>query len=450
MKCSARSSRWLRRALPLLVLTTCAGGNAPAAPQSTVRQVAHRGVVSSHTNLSAQAAIQGAAPLARSGERPPGLSPTRIESPAGTAALAQFHRSLRRAGEGRGKSRILFYGDSHVACDFLTGRVRDGLQARFGDGGPGFIIAGKPWRSHRHDRVGISDAEGIRAERIKARRDPDDGARLGLAGVAFESERARARVQLSTRSEGAALQGELFFLKQPGGGHLRISADGKRPADVRTRSAKERAGYHPIELPAGSAHKLKLEVTNGGRVTWFGVALENEQPGGVVLDTLGIPGARARAQLSWDSTLLRDHVRRRNPDLVVLAYGTNEAGDEREPIAAYETQLREVVGRMRAMAKNASCLLIGPTDRLERGADGELRVMARTEKLIAAQRRVAREHGCGFFDLVGAMGGPKSMLRWSTSEPPFGAADHVHLTRRGYVALGDVLTSALVEGYAAR
>ncbi|MET0342912.1 MAG: SGNH/GDSL hydrolase family protein [Polyangiales bacterium] len=408
--------------------------------------MSHHGVVSSHTNLSAQAAIQGVAPLAR-GEVPPGLSPVRIESPPGASALAQFHRALQRTAAGRGKSRILFYGDSHVACDFLTGRVRDGLQARFGDGGPGFIIAGKPWRSHRHDRVGISEAEGVRSERVKARLDPDSAARLGLAGVAFESERARARVQLSTRGDDA-LQGELYFLKQPGGGHLRISTDGKRPADVRTRSAKEHAGYHPFALPAGSAHKLKLEVTNGGPVTWFGVSLENEHPG-VVLDTLGIPGARARAMLSWDGALLREHVRHRNPDLLVLAYGTNEAGDE-EPIASYEEQLREVVGRMRTMAKGASCLLIGPTDRLERTPSGELRVMARTEKLIAAQRKVAREHGCGFFDLVGAMGGPKSMLKWSTSQPAYGAPDHVHLTKRGYVALGDVLTTALLEGYAAR
>ena len=423
----------------MLLLSTCGGGTSPA-PRSAVRQV-----VSSHANLSAQAAIQGASPLARGSELPPGLSPAHVESPPGTVALAQFHRALKRTAEGRGKTRILFYGDSHVACDFLTGRVRDSLQSRFGDGGPGFVIAGKPWRSYRHDRVGVSEAEGLRAERIKARLDPDASARLGLAGVALESERARARVQLSTRPSDGELHGELYFLKQPGGGHLRISADGKRTADVRTRSAKERPGYHPFDLDAAGAHKLQLEVTNDGPVTLFGVALESAHPG-VVLDTLGIPGARARAQLSWDSALLRDHVRKRNPDLIVLAYGTNEAGDGDAPIEAYERELREVVERMRGMAKGASCLLIGPTDRLMRAPNGELQVLPRTAQLIAVQRQVARANGCGYFDLVSAMGGPRSMLRWATAEPAFGAPDHVHLTRRGYVALGDVLTSALVEG----
>lgn len=435
-----------------MFLTTCAGGFSPTGT-GPVRQVSHRGVVSSHAKVSTQAAaLSGSAPRLAAVDAPPGMQAGRIESAPGTNPLARFHKALRQAAEGRDKARILFYGDSHVASDFMTGRMRDALQARFGDAGPGFVIAGKPWRSHRHERLASIDAQGVRATRIKALLGHDTTARLGLAGVALEAEERLARVRLSTRGHKAdgrrsgKLHGELFYLRRPGGGTVRIEIDGKRVATVRTRGSRERAGYHRFELPNTAAHHdIDLRCAGDGPVTWFGVALEGDRPG-VVLDTLGIPGARARAQLSWNGSLLRDHLRRRAPDLVVMAYGTNEAGDAREPLATYAAQLDEVVRRMRAATKGASCLLIGPSDRVERVAAGGYRSLPRTADLIAVQRRIAREQGCGYFDLVSAMGGPLSIVRWASAHPAFGANDMVHLTRRGYAALGDTLTEALLSG----
>lgn len=395
------------------------------------------------------AALSGAAQTPRE-DLPPGLTASRIEAPPGTNPLARFHKALWRAAQGRDKARILFYGDSHVASDFMTGRLRDALQARFGDAGPGFVIAGKPWRSHRHERFASIDAEGLTANRIKARLGPDETARLGLAGVALLADDRGARVRLSTRTlkdrPPEKLRGELFYLRQPHGGAIRIEIDGKRVASVRTRGSRERAGYHHFALPSHTAHHdIELRAASDGPVTWYGVALEEEGPG-VVLDTLGIPGARARAQLSWNGSLLRDHLRRRAPDLVVLAYGTNEAGDAEEPLSTYASQLSEVVRRMREATKDASCLLIGPSDRVERVRAGGYRSLPRTADLIAVQRQVAREQGCGYFDLVSAMGGPLSIVRWASAHPAFGAEDMVHLTRRGYVALGDTLTDALLAG----
>jgi len=175
------------------------------------------------------------------------------------------------------------------------------------------------------------------------------------------------------------------------------------------------------------------------------MALERERPG-VIVDTLGINGARARYHLMWEDQLYREHLRRRNPDLVVLAYGTNESGDD-QSIALYEAQLRQVVSRVRETVPNASCLLIGPSDRPTRLEDGTYEDRPRTAQLIEAQHRVAVEMGCGFFDLVAFMGGPLSMVTWATTEPAYGSSDHVHFTRTGYERLGNVLLDALLEGF---
>ena len=67
----------------------------------------------------------------------------------------------------------------------------------------------------------------------------------------------------------------------------------------------------------------------------FGMSLERNNPG-VVIDTLGIPGARASTQLLWNEALQREHMQRRKPNLVVLAYGTNETGDDDQPIDTFD------------------------------------------------------------------------------------------------------------------
>jgi lysophospholipase L1-like esterase len=132
----------------------------------------------------------------------------------------------------------------------------------------------------------------------------------------------------------------------------------------------------------------------------------------------------------------------------VLAYGTNEAGDDDVPPAAYEDRLRRVLTRIGEVAPDASCLLVGPSDRpllLEDGVTYGVRPLLNS--VIDVQRRVAAELGCGFFDVRAFMGGELSMVRWTAAVPPLGARDHVHLTMLGYQQLGEALNKALLAGY---
>ena len=174
--------------------------------------------------------------------------------------------------------------------------------------------------------------------------------------------------------------------------------------------------------------------------------MENEGPG-VVVDTLGVPGSRIRYQLQWEQSIFEEHLQRRAPALVVLAYGTNESGDDDTPLTAYESRLRTAVTRMQRTTEGASCLLIGPSDRPIRSKDAPPVNRPRTLQLVAIQRKVAAELGCGFFDLVRLMGGPLSMLRWADADPPLGAPDRIHFTRLGYQKVGEQLFSALMANY---
>lgn len=407
-------------------------------------------------NTEAAASVTGGAAgersLLRTGPRligepspdAPGL-PIGVEDRDGRS-MAPLHAALRRAERGAGQARLVFYGASHVASDLFTGHVREALQTRFGDAGHGLILPAHPWRTYRHRGIEVeSSRRNWSSEKVRV--GTNEPQPFGVHGVYVEADRAGAWGRVRTAERGLGSSASLFdvyFHQRPGGGSFEVLLDGQPLRVVPTAADLAGPGYATFHVPDG-AHELELRVRGDGAVRFFGVAVERDVPG-VIVDTLGINGARARYHLLWEDSLYREHLRRRRPDLVVLAYGTNESGDD-APIERYEAELNAVVGRVRETVPDAACLLIGPSDRPVRRPDGNYEDRPRTGEVVSAQHRVALAHGCGFFDLVAFGGGPLSMVEWSSHEPPYGAPDHVHYTRRGYQRLGEVLTGALLEGY---
>lgn len=381
----------------------------------------------------------------RKAPRPPSFVPIAIEDPSGIA-FERFYEALHEAEAGRGQARILIYGASHTAADIFPEVLRQRLQGRFGDAGTGFVMPAKPQKYYSIPGIRFESSLGWAGHHVKTATAEED--HYGLAGMYLTPNSRRARSVFSTRPHGGlsgtATDLELYYWKQPGGGRFKITIDGKT-SEIST-AGKAAAAYRHWSLDDEN-HRVELIARGSDNpIRIFGMSIERDKPG-VVIDTLGIPGARASTQLLWNEALQREHMQRRKPNLVVLAYGTNETGDDDQPIEIYGAALRRVITRIRLSVPDASCLLIGPSDRPVRLEDGTYVDRPRTAQVIATQREVAVQFGCGFFDVVSFMGGPMSMLEWCDGEPPFGASDHVHFTQRGYQAMGNVLHDALMEGY---
>jgi lysophospholipase L1-like esterase len=377
--------------------------------------------------------------------RPPTFVPIPLEDRSGIA-LERFYDALRDAEAKRGQARILIYGASHTAADVYPDVLRQRLQARFGDGGTGFVMPAKPQKYYSIPGIRFETSVGWSGFHVKT--SSADVEPYGLAGQYLTPSSKRARAVFTTRQHGDlpgyASELELFYWKQPGGGRFKVTIDGKA-TEIAT-AGKSGPGYKRWSL-ADEHHRVELTARSSDNpIRLFGMSLERDNPG-VVIDTLGIPGARASTQLLWDEALQREHMQRRKPNLVVLAYGTNESGDDDHPIDDLAARLRKVITRIRLAAPDASCLLIGPSDRPVKTEDGTYLDRPRTAEVIATQREVAFEFGCAYFDVVKLMGGPMSMLDWCDGEPPYGASDHVHFTTRGYQVMGNVLHDALMERY---
>lgn len=372
--------------------------------------------------------------------------PGDIEDASGKA-LQHFFAALHKTEQGNHITRISHYGDSPITGDMITSTVRRKLQLRFGDAGHGFVLLAKPWGWYQH--IGVQhEANGWQSEPMFIGKGDH---RFGFGGASFVAQAAGATASFSTVEDvevGKQVSAfEIYFLAQPGGGEFDVEVDGMPQARVATAGNETRSGFHRVNVTAG-AHTLTLRTVGNGEVRMFGVVLEASARG-VQYDSLGVNGAfvgllnRYQDEATW-----AEQLQQRKPDLVILAYGANESEYENWPMEQYEQDTRAVVRRIRAALPETSILFVGPMDRGKRGAGGTIITRPTIPKLIAAQRRLAAELGCAFFDTFTAMGGEGTVARWYEAKPRLMGGDFTHPTWPGSEIVGTLIHDALLRAYA--
>lgn len=350
----------------------------------------------------------GAAPVAPP-PRPPGVP------------LAHFREALDDLARGyrRRHVRVALFGDSHTQGGAFTTGLRDAFAVHYPRGGPGFFHLGS--REHPQGRLHARYSGAFTVEpRDPASPWPREDALFGLAGLRV---RAKAGAEATLRVEApVAVLWDVCF-RGTGGAVVR-TGDRDFPASPATTHAVVR-----------STGALSVRVT-AGEVTFCGAAVENdpEIAPGIVVDSMGINGARYATFTTWDEADFVSELRRRAPDLVIFAYGTNEASDEPPRVDAYREDATRAITRVRRAVPDASCILVGPTDR--RGREPA------TKAITAALDRVAMSAGCAFWNTYEKMRARGPIQRWMEDE--LAQDDGIHLTHAGYQALaGDLARDIL-------
>ncbi|HEX8441509.1 GDSL-type esterase/lipase family protein, partial [Archangium sp.] len=359
------------------------------------------------------------------------------------SGLAPFFQALEALREGSRTQpvRVEHLGDSLIASDHINDVVRNRLQERHGSGGKGFLYVDRPTRSGRGVRAGQA-SEGWEFIRVIDRAPPKD--RLPFTGVAFVAGNKDPQdVRFAIEDARTA---EIFFLAQPGGGTVQVSADGKPLQRVQTRWTPAEVAIAKVKLPAGAK---TLSLKTRGKVELHGVSLENGNPG-VVYDTIGLPGAYAGVFLRTHRPYFRAQLRQRKPSLVVLMFGGNEAfrlsRDWTKP-EEIKQEAEQLVKLVRESAPEAACLVWSPIDAAVRTLGGEL-VPRRGSRMVAdIFRDVAKEGGCAYWDALSAMGDEGSAIRWLSAG--LLNEDLIHPRARGSDLLGHLFDLAIQRAYAA-
>jgi lysophospholipase L1-like esterase len=378
-----------------------------------------------------------------------------IEDPSGVA-LDYFFRSLTDVDEQQAGSmvRVLHLGDSTLGLDGIPHSIRKRMQQRFGDGGAGLILLKRYSPSYKPASVKHSGGGGWSHCYI-AYQCRGDG-RYGIGGV-IVSATSNAKTTLETleadQPVGTAFsKAELWYAASSGGGTFKVNVDG---ALAGTIDSKDPAAidamvdrWETIDVEPG-AHSLEIVAAGRGTSRLYGVVLENDGPG-VVWDSTSMIGAFTKRLLAWDAEHIAAQIRHRDPALIVFTYGGN---DLRRIVAGtldedqYVEEASAVITKVRAGKPEASCLI---TSVIDHGRSGTYDVTSKhVAIMVGAQRRLAAEMGCGFFDTWNAMGGPDSIRAWLKASPKLAEPDLKHLNHRGRELMGQWIHEALLSGYVA-
>jgi lysophospholipase L1-like esterase len=363
--------------------------------------------------------------------------------------LRTFFEALAGTEAGRRNRpvHILQIGDSHTAGDRITGKLRVELQRRFGRAGRGVLPPGVPYDGYAPMQVQVGSV-GWATEQAPLQ--PPGGVpspQVGLSGV---------------RSTGAG-EAVMGFVLDPGAEAMVIGVCGRALGPGPSLSVEfngvgremtfgETPACHEMALQRSTSNVRLLPLGDGFVID--AVRLERAGPG-IVVSNLGRVGATLRDLASRDEAMARTELETWQPDLIVLAFGTNEGFDDALEPAAYEALLKGQVERMQRLAPAASLLILGAPDALRNGttggcsADGLRAPPPKLAVVRDVQRRVAADLGVAFWDWHGRMGGDCSADRLALRPEPLMRGDRVHFTSAGADWIGGVLAGDLTAAYEA-
>jgi len=367
----------------------------------------------------------------------------------GGEALAPVFKTLEQ-GQG---VHILQLGDSHTAGDMITQPLRAALQARWGQSGRGVLPPGHPYPGYLTWGVTAFQHGPWRVASLTR------GGTVGLSG--YTQTAAAAGASLGVTSDDDANRFDritVCALTGPGAGTVTLRI-GQRREDWPLAAPSPGAECRSIETAEPvSAASLTTNDTRPVSITSFGTFRET---GGVALSNLGVSGSQLVHQGRQDDTVVRAELQAYAPDLVVLAFGTNEGFAPRFDAATYERDLRAQIARIRRLAgHDVPILILGAPDAATRNAalasnagpgtpcGGGAYVPSALAAVRAVQRRTARDLRLAYWDWHAAMGGTCASVRWSQRGLMRG--DLVHFTRASGETIGRALFDDLTRHPLAR
>lgn len=392
--------------------------------------------------------------------------------------LNPYFEKLARArdhSEGNRPVHILQIGDSHTAGDAITGGWRDLLQAQYGSGGRGVMAAGRPYQGYLTYGATASMSAGWTVKSTFGSNSASPRPPIGLSGFSISAEQDGATLGLVADPSEAFNRFTLCAIEQPGAGSITIQF-GAAVEEFRLSAFATRSECKTVET---SSPQLNVQMTvHGGPVTITSWGTFRDA-GGVVLSNLGVSGSQFVHFARTDDTVIAEELRSYKPDLVVIAFGTNEGFAPRVEPGQYEIVLRSQLARIRRLVRNVPILLLGAPDANTRNGalignapgsavDCNARsatledVMATLRASEAAgpgaqtpvqpeidptgrplfappglaavrevQRRVAQELNIAFWDWQARMGGACSAAKLVKASPPLMRGDFVHYNRAG-------------------
>jgi lysophospholipase L1-like esterase len=332
--------------------------------------------------------------------------------------------------------RFTHIGDSHIIADFWTGYNRAHLQKRFGDGGRGFVLSGKAWRSYSQQHIRHRTHGNWESSNLKK---GDDDAWFGPGGSYMQSDQESNALEIYTKDKGVSStfdQLDILTFGHPQGGRYRLFVDDVPYQAWSTFHPWLSVKTHHFEL-SDTVHHIRVSPqAHTGPVRIFGLSMTRKE-GGVVYDAIGLNGAQALHLLKNHNAALIQSFEALSPDLMIISFGINELFDRHWDLERYRKHFYTVLQQLRKI-RHTNCLITGPFVALRRG-----KPLADMPKIYAVQRKLASDFQCAFWDTHHAMG--DRLKPWQ--KKGWARKDGVHLSRHGYVRIAELFEESFMLTY---
>ncbi len=357
----------------------------------------------------------------------------------GEEHLASFFRALKERKQGPVK--VLHYGDSTLAGDGIAKTVRTRMQTSFGNGGPGFFVAGMDPRWMRRDDVRVERTGEWNVQTILF---GGNNGRYGLGGVVAKPH-AKSQILISPPKPKAVMGEhiELYAQKSRRDEVPAFEVNGKK-IDSPKRVEHQTFDQWIVES-ADPITRVKITVAEPN-LEVYGAVVEQAQ--GITWETTAVVGIASGSIRQFDPAHLAEQTATRNPDLIVIMLGgneTNHGGLMTPEGRVYKEGFTAALKVLRQGAPKAACLVMSPLDQGVLNDDGRITSRPLIERMVTYQRQVSLENGCAFWNTWQFMGGRDSFARWLSQGLAW--TDLNHLTEKGLHRIGNAFSDALLQSY---
>lgn len=417
------------------------------------------------------------------------------------AQLKRFFTKLEKLEKTKqGKVNIVHIGDSHIQADFFSGKMRDLLQSKYGNGGWGLTF---PYK--------LAKTNGTAVVRYSSNVDwenrrnifPVASANVGLSGIALSTSQKNFVIEMNVRNKEEYGFSKMRVFTPSSKSQYEVGTTAKKIEYEEVSKNKVSHKVKQGETLSGIARKYgttvkniqslsNLKGTNIGigktlvvketverkiitkgsgdftplKATKFdgyteykfaspqdklyfypdqdsdlyelnGIYVENDKPG-VVYSTIGVNGARYSDFNKYD--LFFEQLKGLQPDLIIVSMGTNESFD-RMSGSDFGAQVKLFMNKVKAQYPNVDFLLTTPPPSYFSKGTPNLVATELTNELIISGIKGKYAIWDLYYSLGGSLGLPKLQEEGMLSK------DLVHYTVKGYDYSGALFFDALVEAY---
>jgi lysophospholipase L1-like esterase len=342
---------------------------------------------------------------------------------------------------GTGKPTILHIGDSHIQSGLMTGVIREGLQATFGNAGRGLIFPYSLAKTNGPDD--LETTSNVDWD-TPCSAWPTGDMPTGISGLAISTPDVGATIDIAfsdnTSMRNAFNKITIYYEKEPEAFEFQIANDASDPyGDV---SSVEATPYTTtFILPTETSHiqlVVKKTMATQKCAILYGIALENGKDG-VLYDTAGINGASFKT--FNESAYFIPHLNIIKPDLIIISLGSNDVGENNFDLSTLRTQIDGLVQSILKDNPDISILFTLPPD------FGKAKNKLLKQRILKARNVIisyCKSNGFAYWDLYKVMGGYGSIKKWQKSS--LVQRDVMHFKRAGYELQGHLFFEALMKG----